>query len=73
VLVESSPSPPVHDVSVEPLSMPIARSADPAFREPGLPGALAVYATRGRGAGGRAASRWPSPSSWDLSHWDSIS
>ena len=29
--VESSPSPTVHDVPVEPLSMPIARTADPAF------------------------------------------
>ena len=31
--VESSPSPTVHDVPVEPLSMPIARTADPAFEE----------------------------------------
>jgi hypothetical protein len=59
VPVESSPSPPVHDVPVEPLSMPIARTADPAFREPGLPAAFAVYATRGRCGGGCASWRWP--------------
>jgi type VI protein secretion system component VasF len=33
VPVELSPSPTVHDVPVEPLSMPIARPADPAFEE----------------------------------------
>ena len=31
--VELSPSPTVHDVPVESLSMPIARPADPAFEE----------------------------------------
>ena len=31
--VELSPSPTVHDVPVEPLSMPIARPADPAFEK----------------------------------------
>lgn len=33
VPVELSPSPTVHDVPVESLSMPIARQADPAFEE----------------------------------------
>lgn len=31
--VESSPSATVHDVPVEPLTMPIARTADPTFEE----------------------------------------
>jgi hypothetical protein len=33
VPVESFPLPPVHDVPVEPVSMPIARTAGPAFEE----------------------------------------
>ena len=31
--VDLSPSPTVHDVPVEPLSMPIARTADPALEQ----------------------------------------
>lgn len=31
--VEASPSPAVHNVAVEPLSMPITRTVDPAFEE----------------------------------------
>jgi len=33
VPVDLSPSPTVHDVPVEPLSMPIARTADPALEQ----------------------------------------
>ena len=71
--VESRPSPTVHDVPVEPLSTPIARTADPAFEE-------RWAAWRARGLRHETAVRWrrpsagwSSPSSWDLSHWDSVS
>ena len=52
--VESSPSPHVHNVPVEPLSMPIARTADPAFEE-------RWAAWRARGLRHETAVRWRLP------------